>query len=123
MEKQQYSDSELAEFKELIDTKLEKARKELKILQDSLVNPNEDGAVEAASGQKLMEEAADVSEREQNSQLAARQQKFITNLEAALARIKNNTYGICKQTGKLISKERLRAVPHTTLSIEAKKNQ
>lgn len=123
MEKQQYSDSELAEFKELIDTKLEKARKELKILQDSLVNPNEDGAVEAASGQKLMEEAADVSEREQNSQLAARQQKFITNLEAALARIKNKTYGICKQTGKLISKERLRAVPHTTLSIEAKKNQ
>lgn len=123
MEKQQYSDSELAEFKELIETKLEKARRELKILQDSLVNPNEDGAVEAASGQKLMEEAADVSEREQNSQLAARQQKFITNLEAALSRIKNKTYGICKQTGKLISKERLRAVPHTTLSIEAKQNQ
>ena len=86
MEKQQYSDSELAEFKELIDTKLEKARKELKILQDSLVNPNEDGAVEAASGQKLMEEAADVSEREQNSQLAARQQKFITNLESEIPR-------------------------------------
>ena len=123
MEKLRYSDSELEEFRELINNKLEKARNELRILQESLTNPNEDGAVEASSGQKLMDEAADVSEREQNSQLAARQQKFITNLENALLRIENKTYGICKATGKLISKERLRAVPHTTMSIEAKKNQ
>lgn len=123
MEKLRYSDAELQEFKELILQKLEKARHDLKQLQESLSNPNDDGAVEAHSGQKLMDEAADVSEREQNSQLAARLQKFINNLENALQRIENKTYGVCKETGTLISKERLRAVPHTTLSIEAKNKQ
>ena len=123
MEKLRYTDAELAEFKTLIIEKLEKARRELKILQESLYDDNEDGAVNASGGQKLMDEAADVSEREQNSQLAERQQKFIANLENAIERIDNKTYGICKATGNLISKERLRAVPHTTLSIEAKQNQ
>lgn len=122
-EKTRYSDAELQEFKTLILDKLDKAKKEMKILQDGLVNPNDDGAVESLAGQKLMEEIADVQEREQNSQLAARQQKFINNLTDALIRIENKTYGICKSTGKLISKERLKAVPHTTLSIEAKNKQ
>ncbi|MCB0737493.1 MAG: TraR/DksA C4-type zinc finger protein [Bacteroidetes bacterium] len=122
MEKLRYSDSELEEFRALINNKLEKAKKELKTLQESLIDQIH-GAGDAPGGQKLMEEAADVSEREQNSQLAARQQKFITNLENALIRIENKTYGICKVTGKLIAKERLRAVPHTTMSIEAKNNQ
>ncbi|MBI1184974.1 TraR/DksA family transcriptional regulator [bacterium] len=118
-----YSDSELEEFRDLINSKLDKAKKELKYLQDSLYNPNDDSAIESLAGQKLMEEAADVQEREQMSQLAERQQKFINNLEEALVRIQNKTYGICKVTGKLISKERLRAVPHTTMSIDAKNQQ
>ncbi|MFY0674758.1 MAG: TraR/DksA family transcriptional regulator [Bacteroidia bacterium] len=123
MSEERYNDADLEEFKGIIDKKLEKARKELKYLQESLYNPNDDGATESLAGQKLMEEAADVQEREQMSQLAERQQKFITNLESALQRIQNKTYGICRVTGKLISKERLRAVPHATLSIEAKKQQ
>lgn len=123
MSQTRYSDTELEEFKEIIESKLEKARKELAYLQDSLYNPNDDGAIEALAGQKLMEEAADVQEREQNSQLAERLQKFISNLDDAMMRIRNKTYGICKVTGKLISKERLRAVPHTTMSIEAKNKQ
>ncbi len=123
MSQERYSDSELEDFKGIINSKLEKARKELKYLQESLYNPNDDGAIESLAGQKLMEEAADVQEREQMSQLAERQQKFISNLEDALLRIQNKTYGICRETGKLISKERLRAVPHTTLSIEAKNKQ
>lgn len=122
-DKNRFSDEELQEFKDLIKSKLEKARKELQYLQESLVNPNDDGATESLAGQKLMEEVADTNEREQLSQLAARQQKFVKNLEDALIRIENKTYGICKETGKLISKERLRAVPHTTLSIEAKNSQ
>jgi len=118
-----YSDQDLEEFKGIINDKLEKARKELRYLQESLFNSNNDNAVEALAGQKLMEEAADAQEREQMSQLAERQQKFINNLEDALVRIQNKTYGICKVTGKLISKERLRAVPHTTMSIDAKNQQ
>jgi RNA polymerase-binding transcription factor DksA len=123
MSQTRYNDADLAEFKGIIDEKLVKARKELKYLQESLYNPNDDGATESLAGQKLMEEAADVQEREQTSQLAERQQKFIANLEDALARIQNKTYGICRVNGTLISKERLRAVPHTTLSIEAKNQQ
>lgn len=123
MENQRYSAEELEEFKELIHKKLAKAREELRYLSNSLINPNDDSAIESSAGQKLMEEAADVQEREQNSQLAERQQKFIKNLEDALVRIHIGTYGICKVTGKLINKERLRAVPHTTLSIEAKNQQ
>lgn len=123
MSQDRYNDADLEEFKGIIEKKLERAKAELKYLQESLYNPNDDGAVESLAGQKLMEEAADVQEREQMSQLAERQQKFIANLESALQRIQNKTYGVCRVTGKLISKERLRAVPHATLSIEAKNQQ
>lgn len=123
MSQTRYSDKELEEFQELIEKKLEKARKDLIYLQSSLYNPNDDAAIEALAGQKLMEEAADVQEREQNSQLAERLQKFVSNLDDALIRIRNKTYGVCKVSGKLISKERLRAVPHTTMSIAEKNKQ
>ncbi len=122
-EKTKYSEEELKEFEELILNKLEKAQTELKILKDSLNRSNDEGTDSTAAHTKVLEDGADTAEKENLGQLAARQQKFINNLENALIRIKNGTYGICKETGKLISKERLRAVPHTTLSIEAKLNQ
>lgn len=116
-----YSDEELKEFEVLINEKLDKARSEYKILKDTL-NRNNDEGTDATSGgnTKVLEDGAETAEKENMSQLAARQQKYITNLENALVRIKNGTYGICSVTGKLISKERLMAVPHTTQSIEAK---
>ncbi len=120
-DKTRYSDEELKEFQTLINKKLEKAREEYKILKDTL-NRNNDEGTDATSGgnTKVLEDGAETAEKENLSQLAARQQKYITNLENALIRIKNGTYGICSVTGKLISKERLIAVPHTTQSIEAK---
>ena len=120
-EKSRYSDEELKEFEVLINRKLEKAREEYKILKETL-NRNNDEGTDATSGgnTKVLEDGAETAEKENLSQLAARQQKYITNLENALIRIKNGTYGICSVTGKLISKERLIAVPHTTQSIEAK---
>lgn len=120
-EKTRYSEEELKEFEVLINRKLEKAREEYKILKDTL-NRNNDEGTDATSGgnTKVLEDGAETAEKENLSQLAARQQKYITNLENALIRIKNGTYGICSVTGKLISKERLIAVPHTTQSIEAK---
>jgi RNA polymerase-binding transcription factor DksA len=116
-----YSDEELKEFEVLILAKLDKAREEFKLLKDTL-NRNNDEGTDATSGgnTKVLEDGAETAEKENLSQLAARQQKYITNLENALVRIKNGTYGICSVTGKLISKERLIAVPHTTQSIEAK---
>lgn len=116
-----YSDEELKEFEDLINQKLDKARSEYKILKDTL-NRNNDEGTDATSGgnTKVLEDGAETAEKENMSQLAARQQKYIMNLENALVRIKNGTYGICSVTGKLISKERLMAVPHTTQSIEAK---
>jgi len=116
-----YSDEELKEFETLINKKLDKAREEYKILKDTL-NRNNDEGTDATSGgnTKVLEDGAETAEKENLSQLAARQQKYITNLENALIRIKNGTYGICSVTGKLIPKERLIAVPHTTQSIEAK---
>jgi RNA polymerase-binding transcription factor DksA len=116
-----YSDEELKEFEALINEKLDTARNEYKILKDTL-NRNNDEGTDATSGgnTKVLEDGAETAEKENMSQLAARQQKYITNLENALVRIKNGTYGICSVTGKLISKERLMAVPHTTQSIEAK---
>lgn len=116
-----YSDEELREFEALILEKLVKAREEYKILKDTL-NRNNDEGTDATSGgnTKVLEDGAETAEKENLSQLAARQQKYITNLENALVRIKNGTYGICSVTGKLIGKERLIAVPHTTQSIEAK---
>lgn len=116
-----YSDEELKEFEKLIFEKLEKARGEYKILKDTLSRDNDMGTDSTSGGNtKVLEDGAETAEKENLSQLAARQQKFITNLENALVRIKNSTYGICSVTGKLISKERLIAVPHTTQSIEAK---
>ena len=119
-----YSEDELKEFDALINRKLDKAREEYKILKETL-NRNNDEGTDATSGgnTKVLEDGAETAEKENLSQLAARQQKYITNLENALIRIKNGTYGICSVTGKLIPKERLIAVPHTTQSIEAKMMQ
>lgn len=120
-DKTRYTEEELKEFEELILRKLEKAREEYKILKDTLNRTNDEGTDATSGGNtKVLEDGAETAEKENLSQLAARQQKYITNLENALVRIKNGTYGICSVTGKLISKERLIAVPHTTQSIEAK---
>lgn len=121
-EKQGYSTSELKEFEELINLKLEKAKKELHNLKATLSKDSDSGDATSAYA-KVLEDGADTAEKESMSQLAARQQKFINNLENALIRIKNGTYGVCVDTGKLIPKERLRAVPHTMHCIEAKLNR
>ena len=115
-----YSDEELKEFEELILDKLDKAQNELNILKQSLNRSGESGTGDTTITSKVLEDGAETSQKESLNELAARQQKFINNLNNALIRIKNGTYGICKVTGKLIPKERLRAVPHTMLSIEAK---
>jgi DnaK suppressor protein len=122
-EKTRYSDSELVEFKEIILEKIRIAREELNALASSLSNPNLNGTDDTAGTYKTLEDGSATLEKEQINQLAARQKKFIEQLEAALVRIENKTYGICRETGKLIQKERLRAVPHTTLSMEAKLKQ
>jgi|SRR5690606_33785929 len=119
-ERTSYSKEELQEFEDLINEKLTIAREELNSLKETLSKRNDSGTDNTASTSKLLEDGADTLERENLSQLAARQQKFIINLENALRRIKNGTYGVCVDTGKLIAKERLRAVPHTMHSIEAK---
>ncbi|NJN41744.1 MAG: TraR/DksA family transcriptional regulator [Flammeovirgaceae bacterium] len=123
-DKTRYSDAELKEFEILILEKLESSREEFKILKETL-NRNNDSGTDSTSGgnTKVLEDGAETAEKENLSQLAARQQKYIANLENALVRIKNGTYGICSVTGKLISKDRLIAVPHTTQSIEAKMMQ
>jgi len=121
-EKNRYSDEELKEFEDLILEKLNKAKEELNTLKASMTRESDDSG-DNFSSVKTLEDGADTAEKEQISQLAGRQQKFINNLENALVRIKNGTYGICVDTGKLISKERLRAVPHTTQSIDAKLNR
>jgi len=118
--KSAYSQEELKEFEVIIYQKLSSAKEELTSLKESLSKKNDTGTDYTASTSKLLEDGADTLERESLSQLAARQQKFVINLENALIRIKNGTYGVCVDTGKLISKERLRAVPHTMHSIEAK---
>ncbi len=119
--KMRYSDEELEEFKEIILKKLEKAREDLQLLTEAYTNHSEHDTNDTSPTFKVLEEGQQVLSKEENSRLAARQQRFINNLENALVRIQNKTYGICRVTGKLISKERLRAVPHATLSIEAKK--
>ncbi len=121
--KNRYSDTELEEFREIILQKLEEARRDLKLLTEAYTNNNENDTNDTSPTFKVLEEGYLVLSKEENSQLAARQQKFITSLENALIRIQNKTYGICRETGKLISKERLRSVPHATLSIEAKLKQ
>ena len=119
-ERTRYSEEELKEFAEIINAKLEEARSELRKIRDSLSKKNDSGTDETSGNSKLLEHGADTSEREMLSQSAARLQKFAIQLENALIRIKNGTYGICVDTGKLIPKERLRAVPHTQQTIEAK---
>jgi DnaK suppressor protein len=121
--KTRYSDTELKEFKELLLDKLRMAREELNALATSLSAPNANGTDDTAGTYKTLEDGSATLEKEQINQLAARQKKFIDQLEAALIRIENKTYGVCRETGKLIPKERLRAVPHTTLSMEAKMKQ
>lgn len=123
-DKSRYTESELKEFETLINGKLDKAREEFKILKETLNRNNDEGTDSTSGGNtKVLEDGAETAEKENLSQLAARQLKYITNLENALVRIKNGTYGICSVTGKLIPKERLIAVPHTTQSIEAKMMQ
>lgn len=118
-----YSDEELEEFKAIILEKLEKAKNDLKLLTEAYTNSGDNGVNDTSPTFKVLEEGQQVLSKEENRQLAARQERFIKNLEAALVRIENKTYGICRATGKLISKERLRAVPHATLSIDAKLHQ
>lgn len=122
-ERTRYSDDELKEFESIISEKLDKARTELKYIKESLSRSNDEGTDNTSGNIKVLEDGADMMEKENLSQLAARQQKFIIQLENAMVRIKNGTYGICVDTGKLISKERLKAVPHTMHSIEAKLKQ
>lgn len=122
-EKTRYSDAELQEFKSIILDKLAIAKEELGALTRTLSNSNANGTDDTAGTYKTLEDGSATLEKEQTNQLAARQKKFIDNLEAALVRIENKTYGVCRETGKLIQKERLKAVPHTTLSIEAKNKQ
>ena len=121
--KNRYSDEELEEFKTLILEKLRKATRDLKMLTEAYTISNEHDTTDTSPTFKILEEGYQVMSKEENSRLAARQDKFIKALENALIRIENKSYGICRVTGKLISKERLRAVPHATLSIEAKLNQ
>ncbi len=119
-EKNRYSEEELREFEELIQKKLGDTRTELNYIREALSKRNDPGTDTTSGNTKLLEDGADTSERENLSQLAARLQKYATQLENALIRIKNGTYGVCVDTGKLIPKERLRVVPHTQQTIEAK---
>lgn len=121
--KTRYSDEELEEFRELINQKLKQAKEDLQMLTDAYSHANEHDTMDTSPTFKVLEEGYQVLSKEENSRLAARQQKFINSLENALLRIGNKTYGICRVTGKLISKERLRSVPHATLSIDAKMSQ
>lgn len=122
-EKTRFTDEELAEFKELIIEKLEKAKQDYDILKKTITHSESNDTEDTSPTFKVLEEGAATLSKEEAGRLAQRQQKFIQHLQAALVRIENKTYGICRETGKLISKERLRAVPHATLSIEAKQNQ
>jgi DnaK suppressor protein len=121
--KTRYNDTELQEFKSLIHEKIRVARDELLSLASSLSSTHSNGTDDTASSGKTLEDGSATLEKESINQLAARQKKFIDQLETALTRIENKTYGICRVTGKLIPKERLRAVPHTTMSMEAKSKQ
>lgn len=123
MEKEKYNEAELQEFKDLIEGKLIEAKADYKGLRDSLSYKDHHGTEDTAPSAKMLEDGSETLSRDDLSNLANRQEKFITHLENALLRISNKTYGVCRETGKLIPKERLRAVPHATLSIEAKNAQ
>jgi RNA polymerase-binding transcription factor DksA len=118
-----YSDAELKEFKVLIHKKLEEATRDYELLKNTLSHKDDHGTDDTSPTFKLLEDGSDVLSKEETAHLAARQEKYIQNLKNALIRIENKTYGICRVTGKLIPKERLRSVPHATLSIDAKLGQ
>ena len=122
-ERTRYSDADLQEFKAIIQQKIEKAEKDLVLLRESFINDQNNGTDDTSPTFKAFEEGAETLSKEQNAILAGRQEKFIRDLKHAHIRIENKTYGICRVTGKLIDKERLKAVPHATLSIEAKNMQ
>ena len=122
-ERVRYSDAELQEFKKIIQDKIAKAEKDLALINESFINDQNNGTNDTSPTFKAFEEGAETLSKEQNSILAGRQEKFIRDLKHALIRIENKTYGVCRVTGKLIPKERLMAVPHATLSIEAKNMQ
>ena len=121
--KTKFSDAELAEFKAIILKKIEKAEQDLDLLREQFANDKNNGTDDTSPQFKSFEEGSSVMSKERNSQLATRQDKFIRDLKNALIRIENKTYGICRVTGKLINAERLKLVPHATLSMEAKLNQ
>jgi|TARA_B110000467_G_C18266861_1_gene449860 DnaK suppressor protein len=122
-EKTRFADTELTEFKEIILVKLEEAKKDFELLKSTMSHEDDHGTDDTSPSFKFMEDGSDTLSREETAQLAGRQSKFIQHLENALVRIQNKTYGVCRVTGKLISKERLKIVPHATLSIEAKRAQ
>ena len=122
-EKTRFSDEELVEFRELIVAKIDKAKKDFDLLKKTLANQDGNDTQDTSPTFKVLEEGATVLSREEVGKLAQRQAQFIQHLQAALVRVENKTYGICRDTGKLIAKERLRAVPHATLSMDAKMNQ
>ncbi|MFL1010892.1 TraR/DksA family transcriptional regulator [Flavisericum labens] len=120
---QRYSDKDLAEFKVLIQEKIDKAQHDLELIKSAYMNDHNNGTDDTSPTFKAFDEGSEVMSKESNSALAIRQEKFIRDLKNALIRIENKTYGICRVTGKLINKERLKLVPHATLSIEAKNMQ
>ncbi len=122
-EKTRYSDKELDEFREIINEKLDIAKQEYENYRAAVTNADGNDTVDTSPTYKVLEEGASTLSKEEAGRLAQRQMKFIQNLQAALIRIENKTYGVCRETGKLIPKERLRAVPHATLSIEAKQGK
>ncbi len=119
-EKTRYTDAELEEFRQIILEKLESAKTEYELWKAVIMNSDGNDVTDTSPTFKVLEEGASTLSKEEAGRLAQRQMKFIQNLQSALIRIENKTYGICRETGKLIPKERLRAVPHATLSIEAK---
>lgn len=121
--KVRYSDSDLLEFKEIIQAKIDRAEEDLELLKSSYKNGVDNGTEDTSPTFKSFEEGTETMAKEANMQLAIRQEKFIRDLKNALIRIENKTYGVCRVTGKLIQKERLKLVPHATLSIEAKRKQ
>jgi len=123
IENNKYSDKDLAEFKELILNKISHAEEDLRLLQSTFKNDSNNGTDDTAPTFKAFEEGSETMSKEANVQLAIRQEKFIRDLKNALLRIENKTYGVCRVTGKLIQKQRLKLVPHATLSIAAKKMQ
>lgn len=122
-EKTRYSDAELEEFRALITEKLDKAQREYEELRNAIANLDGNDVMDTSPTFKVLEEGASTLSKEEAGRLAQRQMKFIQHLQSALIRIENKTYGICRETGNLIPKERLRAVPHATLSIEAKNDK